>query len=211
MPQSRAAREKILREYLETKLLQRLGEHRRKLNAFRAQAAKSRSLPVRLADKLTTGIGSVPFLMFHVFLFTIWITFNLHLLSAAQPFDPFPFGLLTLIMTLEQSLLTIFIIISQNRASDTADLRNEMDLQINIIAEEEISKVIHMLRLIGEKLEISEITNDHEVRMMESAINHVELEKQTQQEIEELKLPPEQASPATDMAQPAINNIPSSS
>jgi uncharacterized membrane protein len=208
MTQYRIAREKLMRETMEKKLLQRMGEHRRALSAFRAQAAKNRSLPIRIADKLTTSIGSVPFLIFHLCLFTFWIVFNLRVLSVVQPFDPFPFGLLTLAMTLEQSLLTIFIIISQNRASEIADLRNEMDLQINILAEEEISKVIHMLRLIGEKLDISEIANDHEARVMESPINHVELEKQTQQEIEEVKSSPETVQAADGIGQPAINNAP---
>ncbi len=205
MPNYRAAREQIMREQMEKKLLQRMGDHRRVLSAFRAQAAKDRSLPVRVADKLTSGIGSIPFLIFHVCLFTFWIGLNLRILAVGQPFDPFPFGLLTLMMTLEQSLLTIFIIISQNRASETADLRNEMDLQINILAEEEISKIIHMLRLIGEKMDISEILNDHEVRIMESPINHVELEKQTQEEIYRSKSQPEQAMPASDVVQPVVN------
>jgi len=206
MAQYRAAREKAMREQMEKKLLQRMGDHRRELSAFRAQAAKNRSLPVRVADKLTSGIGSIPFLIFHVCLFTFWIGLNLHILSVGQPFDPFPFGLLTLMMTLEQSLLTIFIIISQNRASETADLRNEMDLQINILAEEEISKIIHMLRLIGEKMDIGEIVNDHEVRVMESPINHVELEKQTQQEIDDSKSQPEQSPPASDAVPTATNS-----
>ncbi len=168
---------------MEGKLLERLGERRRALSAFRAQAAKNRPLPIRIADSLTRRIGSLPFLIFHIGLFMFWIAANLHVLAVGQPFDPFPFGLLTLMMTLEQSLLTIFIIMSQNRSNETADLRNEMDLQINILAEEEITKAIQMLRLIGAKLEIPEIINDHEARVMESAIDHAELEKQTQQEL----------------------------
>jgi uncharacterized membrane protein len=157
---------------------------------------------------LTIGIGSMPFLIFHICLFTLWIGFNLHVLAAAQPFDPFPFGLLALSMTLEQSLLTIVILISQNRASETADLRNEMDLQINILAEEEISKVIHMLRLIGEKLDISEILNDREAQVMESPINHVELEKQTQQEIEEMKSASEPGREDDGAAPTTVNKSP---
>ena len=209
MPRNdRVSREKLLRAQMEKKLLERLGERRRALSAFRAQAARSQSLAIKIADKLTSGIGSIPFLVFHICLFTGWIAFNLKILSSTTPFDPFPFGLLTLIMTLEQSLLTIFIIMSQNRASETADLRNEMDLQINILAEEEISKVIHMLRLIGEKLDITEILNDHEAQVMESPINHVELEKQMQQEIEEMKSASESGREADDATQTAVNKSP---
>ena len=185
MSKYRTAREKMLQEPLEKQLLQRISTRRRALNVFRAQADKNRPLSVRISDELISGIGSIPFLVFHVFLFVVWIILNLKILPATPPFDPFPFGLLGLIMTLEQSLLTIFIILSQNRASEVADLRNEMDLQINLLAEEEVTKVIHMLYLNAEKLDISEIVDDHEVPVMTAPVNHVALERQTQQEIEE--------------------------
>ena len=99
---------------------------------------------------------------------------------------------------------------SQNRASETADLRNEMDLQINILAEEEITKVIHMLRLIGEKLEIDEIIHDQEARIMETPINHVELEKQTQQEIDATQTPAQEADFASNVPDAVVTNVPAS-
>ncbi len=88
-----------------------------------------------------------------------------------------------MVMTLEQSLLTIFIIISQNRASEVADLRNEIDLQVNVLAEEEVSKALSLLRLIGEKLDIAEIIGDEELRVMEGKIDLAAIEKQTEQEL----------------------------
>ena len=203
------SREKLLQAQMEKKLLERLGERRRALSAFRTQAARSRSLPVKIADKLTYGIGSIPFLVFHICLFTVWIAFNLKILSSTPPFDPFPFGLLALMMTLEQSLLTIFIIMSQNRASETADLRNEIDLQINMLAEEEITKVIHMLRLIGEKRDIDEFIHDQDARIMETPIKHVELEKQTQQEIADMQLPSQDSDIQT--ADSMVGNAPARS
>jgi uncharacterized membrane protein len=165
-------------------LLDDLAERRKAMGVFRAKANERRSLVQRVADRLIIFVGSTPFFIFHIFLFGIWIAFNLGLFPNARPYDPFPFGLLTMILTLEQSLLTIFVIMSQNRSSDISDLRNEIDLQINIIAEQEISKSLHMLRLIGEHLNIEEIITDPEIRIMESALDHAQIEQQTRQELD---------------------------
>src|SRR5205823_11211859 len=110
---------------------------------------------------------------------------NLKLISGTAQFDPFPFGLLTMVLTLEQSLLTVFILISQNRQADIAELRNEIDLQINVLAEEEISKALRLLHLIGERLDIDEIINDNELKVMETNLDHKEMEKETLQELGE--------------------------
>ena len=166
-------------------LLDRLAERRQRLGAFRARANERRSKVERIADRLTQVMGSVPFLIFHVFLFAVWLSVNTGLIKILPQYDPFPFGLLTMALTLEQSLLTIFIIMSQNRASEIADLRTEIDLQVNIVAEEEISKALRLLRLIGERLEIDEIINDTELALMEEPLDHAEVEKQTQRELVE--------------------------
>ncbi|SRR5258706_13332259 len=171
-------------------LLDRLSERRQSLDAFRARANERRSRSERFADGLTDIVGSAPFLIFHMCLFMVWLAANLRLLPFISPFDPFPFGLLTMAMTLEQSLLTIFIIMSQNRSSEIADLRNEVDLQINMVAEEEISKALTLLRLIGEKLDIAEIINDPELRIMEQALDPAELVKQTRDELDDEKATP---------------------
>src|SRR6185436_64167 len=123
-------------------------------------------------------MGSVPFLAMHLGIFALWFGVNLRIITVGQPFDVYPFAFLTMILTLEQSLLTIFILISQNRSADLAELRNEIDLQVNVLAEEEISKALKLLRLIGEKLDIAEIINDTELSVMETSLDHEEMEKQ---------------------------------
>lgn len=165
-------------------LLDRITERRRASVAFRATANRRRSFIERVADGMSSVTGSIPFLFFHVILFAVWLSFNLGLLPFVKPYDPVPFGLLTMVMTLEQSLLTIFIIMSQNRSSQTTDLRTEINLQVNMISEEEISKSLHMLRLIGEHLEIREIMLDPEISIMEQALDHVGMEKETQEELD---------------------------
>jgi uncharacterized membrane protein len=174
---------------LARRLLDRLSDRRQSLGAFRARANERRSRSERFADRLTDIVGSPPFLIFHMFLFVVWFAVNLRLVPFISPFDP-TYTLLTMVLTLEQSLLTIFIIMSQNRSSEIADLRNEVDLQINMVAEEEISKALTLLRLIGEKLDIAEIINDHELRIMEQSLDPAELEKQTRQELDDEKVTP---------------------
>jgi uncharacterized membrane protein len=166
-------------------LLDRLSERRQSLGAFRAKANERRSRAERFADQLTGMMGSLPFLIFHLCLFVVWLSANLGLIPFIKPYDPFPFGLLTMALTLEQSLLTIFIIMSQNRSSEIADLRTEVDLQVNIVAEEEISKALQLLQVIARKLDIPEIVNDPELALMMQPLDPVELEKQTRQELDE--------------------------
>jgi uncharacterized membrane protein len=166
-------------------LLDRLAQRRHQIGGFRAKANKHRTLAQRIADFLARKMGSVPFLVMHLGLFAVWFAVNLRIITVGQPFDVYPFAFLTMVLTLEQSLLTIFILISQNRAADLAELRNEIDLQVNVLAEEEISKALKLLRLIGERLDIDEIINDGELRVMETSLDHEEMEKETLQELDE--------------------------
>src|SRR5689334_16344871 len=91
------------------RLLDRLAERRHKIGGFRAKANVRRTPAQRAADWLTRRMGTVPFLVLHLVLFFAWFAINLRVVSGVQAFDPFPFGLLTMLLTLEQSLLTIFI------------------------------------------------------------------------------------------------------
>jgi uncharacterized membrane protein len=162
-------------------LLNRLAERRQVMGTFRARANEKRSRSERMADGVTRYIGTVPFLMFHIVLVIAWLAGNLGVLSIPK-FDPYPFNFLDILLALEQTFLAIFIIMSQNRSSEIADLRNEIDLQINMLAEEEISKALQMLHLIGAKLGIEEIINDPELPIMEQSLDHSEMEKQTAME-----------------------------
>ena len=168
----------------ERHLLDRLAERRQQIGGFRANANRKRKPAERAADFLIQHIGSLPFLLIHIALFFVWMAINLKIIASLPQFDPFPFGLLTMVLTLEQSLLTVFILISQNRAADIAELRNEIDLQINVLAEEEISKALRLLHLIGQRLDIDEIVNDTELRFMETSLDHEEMERETLRELD---------------------------
>jgi uncharacterized membrane protein len=89
----------------------------------------------RIADALTAFSGSVSFVYVHIGWFVLWLLINLGLFGAALEFDPFPFGLLTLIVSLEAIFLSTFVLISQNRQTARADVRSELDYETNVRSE----------------------------------------------------------------------------
>lgn len=143
-------------------------------HSFEAKALKSRSYLTRIADRLTSVFGSTGFLILNAIFFAVWIPINLNLTSI-PPFDPFPFGLLTMIVSLEAIFLSIFVLVSQNRSSYIDSLREELHLQVNLIAEEEITKVLKVLSEIRQKVGIVE--SDPELDKMLKRINTNYIEK----------------------------------
>lgn len=95
------------------------------------------SLLLRIADWLAWFSGSMPFLISHTFWFIIWISLNTLILP--QPFDPFPFGLLTMIVSLEAIFLACFVLISQNRQAAKDKVRSDIEYEVNIKAELEVA------------------------------------------------------------------------
>ena len=107
----------------------------------------------RAADGLTAFSGSMLFVYLHTIWFGAWIVFNLGWLGLT-PFDPFPFGLLTLIVSLEAIFLSTFVLISQNRAGAVADKRADLDLQIDLLGEHEITRILVLVASIADHLGI---------------------------------------------------------
>ena len=107
-----------------------------------------RSISARIGDAIATGAGQMWFIVVHAIWFTIWMCLNSKALSGLSPFDPFPFSLLTMIVSLESIFLSLFILMSQNRSSRQADQRNHLDLQINLLSERENTKMLQMLQAI---------------------------------------------------------------
>ena len=88
-----------------------------------------------MADEVTSFAGSIPFVYIHGFWFAVWILLNAGAFGAALVFDRFPYGLLTLVVSLEAIFLSTFILISQNRQAERADLRSQIDFENNLRAE----------------------------------------------------------------------------
>jgi uncharacterized membrane protein len=89
----------------------------------------------RAADRITSFAGSLNFVYLHSVWFGIWILINVGILGASLKFDKFPFGLLTMIVSLEAIFLSTFVMVSQNRQAARADIRSELDFETNLRSE----------------------------------------------------------------------------
>ena len=118
------------------------------------EQVRLRELEDRLADRITTLAGSMRFVYLHSLWFGVWVLVNAGLLAAMGlgivPFDPFPFGLLTLIVSLEAIFLSTFVMIAQNRLAAVADARAEADYEVNLRAEAEVAKLVHLVQSLME-------------------------------------------------------------
>ena len=117
----------------------------------------------RVADFLTSSFGTITFLTTNALFFAGWLLINTGLTPFA-PFDPYPFGLLTTIVSLEAIFLSTIVLISQKRQSKIADLRQQMDFEIDVRAEEEIDKILDMLDQMRGHMGFTK--PDHELEMM---------------------------------------------
>jgi uncharacterized membrane protein len=116
----------------------------RAFGAIKAQHAANRTLMETIADRLNDLASSPRFLAVHALWFTAWISWNSGALGL-QPFDPYPFGFLTLVVSLEAIFLSIFILMAQKRESAIAELREELGLQVNLRIEEEVTKTLQLV------------------------------------------------------------------
>ncbi|HSW80524.1 MAG TPA: DUF1003 domain-containing protein [Candidatus Saccharimonadales bacterium] len=105
----------------------------------------------KVSDKITGFAGSMQFVYIHSIWFTVWILINVGVFGVAIIFDDFPFGLLTLIVSLEAIFLSTFVMISQNRQAKASDIRSELDYHVNVKAEKEINILLQALHRIADK------------------------------------------------------------
>jgi uncharacterized membrane protein len=116
---------------------------------------EARSVGGRVADAITDFTGSMAFVYIHVVWFGLWILLNIGLIHIPRvtQFDRFPFGLLTMIVSLEAIFLSTFVLISQNRLAKASEKRAELDLQVNLLAEQKATKVLELLDQMTQQLD----------------------------------------------------------
>jgi uncharacterized membrane protein len=124
---------------------------------LRTKAARERGMQSRIADIITSFSGRMIFVYLHILWFGIWILLNTGKFGV-RVFDPFPYGLLTMVVSLEAIFLSTFVLISQNRLSEESERRADLDLHIGLLTEHELTRVLQMLDVIQDKLGIV----DHE-------------------------------------------------
>lgn len=138
---------------------------RKIIQSLKVRADAKRTASEKFADWMTGWFGSLGFLILNLVLFLFWLLINTGLIGGIKPFDPFPFTFLTLVVSLEAIILAITVLISQNREMKIGDLRDEIDLQVDMIAERELTKLMRVVAMIAEKSGIN-ISKDIELQEM---------------------------------------------
>ena len=134
------------------------------IRGWEEAALHSRSRAEELSEAIIRIAGSGAVLLAHVVWFGLWIVVNLHGVSFIRPFDEFPFPLLTTVVSLEAIFLSLFVLASQNRLSHQQDKRAHLDLQIDLLAEREMTVVVRLLQDIIRHLDIRPSVTAEQIR-----------------------------------------------
>jgi uncharacterized membrane protein len=154
----------------------------------------------RVSDAITQFIGSLPFLALHLVWIACWIGWNVAP-PPARHFDPLPFNLLGVVVSIEAIILSSFILITQNRMQRLVERRSHLELQINMLAEQEATKMLEMLASIQEHLGIG--TPDAEVAALQQTTEPERLMEQLEQHGPVPGPPPASRVPGSKEAPPA--------
>jgi uncharacterized membrane protein len=142
------------------------------------------SMSDRMASHISTFCGSMLFVWVHVVFFGAWILLNTKFLP--KPFDPYPFTFLTLVVSLEAIFLSTFIMIAENRQERLNERRSQLDLQINILAEQESTKALQLLTAIAQKLSV-DFKDDVVIGALEKATQPESLAREIEKEDEQVR------------------------
>ena len=161
----------------------------------------ARSTTEQVSDWIACTAGSGPVLVFHVVWFGAWVIVNVGAIRGLRPFDPFPFPFLTMAVSLEAIFLALFVLASQNRLARQADKRSHLDLQIDLLAEREMTAVLQLLQDIARHLEVATTVTPEQLHDL---MKKTDLRRLTNR-MEELAEPAPAAS--GDRFQPALTEI----
>ena len=151
------------------------------LKKRREDEAASASREEKIAEAITSFTGSMRFVYLHLALYGCWILINLGILPILPPFDP-SFVVLAMVASVEAIFLSTFVLISQNRTAATQDKRADLDLQIGLLAEHELTKLTEMVAAIRDHLgittkvdkDIEEATSDVAPEAVLDALNEAD-------------------------------------
>jgi uncharacterized membrane protein len=151
------------------------------LLANRKREEAALSWQERLASKIAEFAGSMMFVWLHLTVFASWVVVNLGLVPGVVPFDP-TFVVLAMIASVEAIFLSTFILITQNRMQAQSDRRADLNLQVSLLSEHEVTRLIKMVAEIGDRMdlatarapELSELKNDVKPEKVLDALEHRE-------------------------------------
>lgn len=139
-----------------------------------------RPLIVKIADFLTSYFGTMTFLVSNIILYVGWVIVNTGLFPGIPVFDPYPYSFMNSFVSIEAIFLTVIVLMSQNRENERDVLRNELGLQVELISEKEITKILQLLKkLVEEKQKLV----DPDLDQMTSEIDASYIEKKLQEQL----------------------------
>jgi uncharacterized membrane protein len=144
---------------------------RRNIDALRRRRTSEEqraALDQKLARAVTRFAGSMRFVTVHAILYGGWIVANLGWMPGVPPWDP-SFVVLAMIASVEAIFLSTFILITQNRMAAAADQRAELDLQVSLLAEAEITKLVELVAMIAERMDLP-TSEQHEIDEMKQRV-----------------------------------------
>ena len=132
-------------------------------------ALERRTMTDPISNQLTKLVGSMGFLLAQLLLITVWSLINLNDIPGIKPFDPFPFGVLALVVSSESVFLTIFVLISQNRMARQSDRRSHLDLQVGMLSEQELTTILQMLQQLCQHMGVNVDSSKQEIKAFSEA------------------------------------------
>lgn len=138
------------------------------LRRRRAEEEKRARFEERLASAITRFSGSMYFVYVHAAIYGFWIVANLGWIPGLKAWDP-TFVVLAMVASVEAIFLSTFILITQNRMAAAADRRAELDLQVSLLAEAEITKLVELVSMIAEQMNLSS-AEEQEIEEMKQRV-----------------------------------------
>lgn len=160
----------------------------RPMVVLKAVHTSERSVMERVAVGSTRIAGSTIFLVSHLIWFAVWVAWNTGTMGIPAV-DPFPFGLLTMIVSLEAIVLSIFVLIGQSREAKIAELRDELTLQINLRIEAEVTKNLQLVAGLYTRMGFR-FSEDDELREMLKVMDTEDMERELMARIRNVTAPP---------------------
>lgn len=135
----------------------------------------ARSRAEQVSDWIAWTAGSGPVLVLHAVWFTVWVVVNVGMVHGVRPFDRFPFPFLTMTVSLEAIFLALIVLASQNRLARQSDKRSHLDLQIDLLAEREMTAMLQLLQDIARHLDVETTVTSEQLRdlMKKTDLGHL--------------------------------------
>ena len=143
-----------------------LARNMQRMDARRAQEQAAATVSERVSDAITKFAGSMTFVIIHALAYGAWIAVNLGVAPGIKPFDP-SFVVLAMEASVEAIFLSTFVLISQNRMMTAAAKQADLDLQINLLAEHELTRLIALVGAMAKQMGVAAVPDEELAEIQE--------------------------------------------